>query len=60
MKKIELNYFLLIFFYSILDHEQGETIPIVVRQTVDYVKNYGKQTLIIREMIVEFFSLYRT
>ncbi|CAF0863435.1 unnamed protein product [Adineta ricciae] len=25
----------------ILGHEQGETIPLVVRQTVDFVKNYG-------------------
>ncbi|UJR10182.1 hypothetical protein I4U23_014397 [Adineta vaga] len=28
-------------FLVILDHEQGEMIPLVVRQTVDFVKNYG-------------------
>jgi len=31
----------LFLFYSILNNEPGEKIPIVVRQTIDYIKNYG-------------------
>lgn len=41
---IEIIFFCLtqFLFCSILEHEPGETVPLVVRQTIDYIKNNGK------------------
>ena len=27
---------------SVLEHEPGETVPLVVRQTIEYIKNQGR------------------
>lgn len=34
-----------VFFLSILDHEPGEKVPMIVQQTIDFIKNYGMKSI---------------